>query len=206
MEKTEGARLRWLGGRPRLLAVLFIPVAFFLMLNVHEVGHTVVARLFGDGGAVYYLYGPQPGGGYCVGCNFYDPKVLSLTGNLVVTLGGLIFTQLLVLMLLFGRSSGRYWFSGRLVHILIGVCILDLVFQVFGGLSRNVMYQSALSGTDMADFIYLSVNGIGMGQGTVKLAILVVAMVYLTWIVRALVAKRHRDQGAVVPGQAGGAA
>jgi len=163
------------------------------MLNVHELGHTAFAHLFGDGSAVYYLYRLLPGGGYCVGCNVYDPDALSLTGNLVVTLGGLIFTQLLALGLLFARSRDRYWFSGRLVHILIGVCLLDVAFQAFGGLSRNVMYQSALSGTDMADFIYLSINGVGMGQGTVKLAILVSSVAYLTWVVRALVAKRRSE-------------
>ncbi len=156
------------------------------MLNVHELGHTVFAQLFGDASAVYHLYQHQPGGGYCLGCNVYDPNALSLTGNLAVTVGGLIFTQMLALGLIFVRSGDRYCFSGPLIHILIGVCLLDMVFQTFGGLARNVMHQPSLSGIDMADFIYLAVNQGGMGQGTVKLAILSLSLIYLVWVVRAL--------------------
>ncbi len=80
-----------------LLVFLF---GVFIMVNVHEIGHTAFARLLGDPQATYLLYGSMPDGGSCFGCNFYDPDKLSPPGNLVVSAAGVIFTQISALLFL----------------------------------------------------------------------------------------------------------
>ncbi len=67
-----------------LIILVSIPLAFLCMLNLHEIGHTVFARLSGDGEAVYYLYQRFPNGGFCMGCNIYDESKLS-TGLVVAS-------------------------------------------------------------------------------------------------------------------------
>ena len=74
--------------------VLFGLVFLFVMVNVHEIGHTTVARLLGDDSAHYVLYQVQGQSG-CLGCNLYDSSRLGDLANVFVNLGGVIFTQLL---------------------------------------------------------------------------------------------------------------
>ncbi len=79
----------------KFLRVLLFGLAFLIvMVNVHEVGHTVFARLLGDDSAHYVLYEAQ-GRSTCLGCNLYDSSRLGDVANVLVNFGGVVFTQLL---------------------------------------------------------------------------------------------------------------
>jgi hypothetical protein len=109
------------------------------MVNVHEVGHTVFARLLGDDSAHYVLYEAQ-GRSTCLGCNLYDSSRLGDAANVLVNFGGLIFTQLLcwtAIVLLAGGERGvlrRWWLLTAIVVTWLG----DIILQLVQGLPANI--------------------------------------------------------------------
>ncbi len=139
--------------RRRARLGLYILTALFLMVNWHEIGHTLSARAFGDAQAVYRLYARYPGGGYCLGCNSYDPLRLSFWGRAAVALGGAAFTQTAALILALGaaRRSGAArspWLAAA------GVFAADLPLQVLQTLRPDVLRLSSLvypTGVDIVD-------------------------------------------------------
>src|SRR6266851_3318331 len=81
----------------RIVRLVLFAIAFtFLMINWHEIGHTVVARALGDSSAHYVLYSATATSS-CVGCNVYDSAQLSDSANIIVNFGGVLFTQILAL-------------------------------------------------------------------------------------------------------------
>jgi hypothetical protein len=122
-----------------LRLVLFGLVFLFVMVNVHEIGHTVFARLLGDDSAHYVLYQAQ-GRSTCMGCNLYDSSRLGDAANVVVNLGGVIFTQLLcwsAILLLAGgeRTVVKRWMLLSAIGITWSG---DLILQLVQGLLANV--------------------------------------------------------------------
>lgn len=109
------------------LAVLCVPVVTVLMVLTHEIGHTVVARLLGDGRATFRLYGHG-----CIGCNLYDSQRLTPWGNVAVSLGGVWGTVLLTIVavaVLAWRGRPR-WVPRWLLAEVIVICFCgDLVWQ-----------------------------------------------------------------------------
>ncbi len=109
------------------LAVLCVPVVTVLMVLTHEIGHTVVARLLGDGRATFRLYGHG-----CTGCNLYDSQRLTRWGNVAVSLGGVWGTMLLTsaaVAVLAWRGRPRRvprWLLAEVIVICFGG---DLVWQ-----------------------------------------------------------------------------
>jgi hypothetical protein len=99
-----------------------------LMILTHELGHTLVARLLGDGRATFTLYGPG-----CIGCNRYDSQRLSPWGNVAVSLAGVFATMLLTIVavaVLAARRRPR-WLPRWLLAEVIVLCFGgDLVWQV----------------------------------------------------------------------------
>ncbi len=163
----------------------FAALALFLMVNVHEIGHTFFARLFGDGSARYALYRLRPDGGLaCIGCNRYDETALSFWGNLFVTLGGVIFSQILALisLWLWGRTvsqpAKRFW------GILALVCLFDVFFQAAQGLAANTALQTSLTRVDIADFVWLAANRTGATPAAVKGGVVTILALYLGGIAR----------------------
>jgi hypothetical protein len=106
----------------------------------------------------------MPGGGGCFGCNLYDPERLTPAGNLIVSAGGVIFTQLTAAAILW---TGRRKPPGAGVRGIIGmlfyIFLLDLPFQVLQGLPASPA-QARLTWVDMRDFLYLlrSLTGISL--------------------------------------------
>jgi Peptidase M50B-like len=109
------------------LAVLCVPVVTVLMVLTHEIGHTAVARLLGDGRATFRIYGHD-----CVGCNLYDSQRLTPWGNVAVSLGGVWGTMLLTIVavaVLAWRGRPRWvprWLLAEIIVICFGG---DLVWQ-----------------------------------------------------------------------------
>jgi hypothetical protein len=161
----------------RALLVLLVPVAAFVMVNIHEIGHTFLARLFGDTGATYFLYRYSEDG-FCLGCNVYDEGRLSYLGNVLVTLGGVLFTtvaMILSLLLRKMRPVGRW--VRRTAAIFATVCFLDVPLQVWQGIQADVASQTGLVRVDLADFTYLVATGTGLGILPVKVGLLVALIV-----------------------------
>ena len=122
-----------------LRRILFGLVFLFVMVNVHEVGHTVFARLLGDDSAHYAIYQVQ-GRGACLGCNFYDSSRLGDLANVLVNFGGVIFTQLLcwtAILLLAGgeRPLLKRW---MLLTAIVVTWSGDVILQLVQGLQANI--------------------------------------------------------------------
>jgi hypothetical protein len=122
-----------------LRVVLFGLAFLFVMVNAHEIGHTVFARLLGDDSAHYALYQAQ-GRSACMGCNLYDSSRLGDVANVLVNFGGVIFTQLIcwiAILLLAGgeRAVVKRW----MLLSAIGITWLgDVILQLVQGLQADI--------------------------------------------------------------------
>jgi hypothetical protein len=120
--------VRWRRVLLVLLVILCVPVVTFVMIIVHEVGHTVVARMLGDGRATFTLYSS-----HCIGCNLYDSQRLSPLANVAVSLGGVLFTGLVTVAALGTACSRRRpsWLPRWLLIELAAVCFVgDFLWQI----------------------------------------------------------------------------
>jgi hypothetical protein len=106
--------------------VLAAPVVTALMVLTHEIGHTVVARLLGDGRATFRIYGHD-----CIGCNLYDSQRLSPWGNVAVSLGGLWGTMLLTVLAVTALAWRRpRWLPRWLLLEVVVICFAgDFIWQ-----------------------------------------------------------------------------
>jgi peptidase M50B-like protein len=172
-----------------LRVVLFGLVFLLLMVNVHEVGHTVFARLLGDGSAHYVLY-QQRGSSTCMGCNLYDSSRLENVANALVNLGGVIFTQLLgwsaILLLARGRPAAPRWL---LLTAIVITWSGDVILQLVQGLLANVP-QELPRGPERTYTDYLAVvwflrNQTGADASDLKIGLLIGTIVYSTLLVLA---------------------
>jgi hypothetical protein len=111
-----------------LLIIVCVPAITLVMIIVHEVGHTVVARVLGDGRATFTLYSS-----HCIGCNLYDSQRFSPMANVAVSLGGVLFTGLATVMAL-GTACWRRrpsWLPRWLLIELAAVCFVgDFLWQI----------------------------------------------------------------------------
>jgi hypothetical protein len=142
----------------RFLRVVLFGLAFlFVMVNVHEVGHTVFARLLGDDSAHYVLYQAQ-GNSACLGCNLYDSSRLGDGANVFVNLGGVAFTQLLCWTAIFLLASGQRtvvkpW---MLLSAIAITWFGDVILQLVQGLEASIP-QDLPRGPDSSYTDYLAV-------------------------------------------------
>ena len=119
--------------------VLFGLAFLFVMVNVHEVGHTAFARLLGDDSAHYVLYQAQ-GRNACMGCNLYDSSRLGDVANVLVNFGGVVFTQLLCWIAIFLLAGGERAVVKRWMLLsAIGITWSgDVILQLVQGLLANI--------------------------------------------------------------------
>lgn len=163
------------------LNILVLIVALLVMVNLHEIGHTLAARLLGDPQSHYVLYQSE---GYhtCLGCNFFDASRLSEAGILVVSASGLGITQVGVLLLLQLHAWARRPVLRRILGASTLVFLIDLPLQVGQGVFRYTPAQHALSNVDLADVIYLLVKGTQASPEAIKVVMVGAAMGYLVWV------------------------
>jgi hypothetical protein len=156
-----------------LLAVIALAVA----LNVHELGHTAVARLAGDSNAMYFLFQHDPGGSTCIGCNIYDEGRLSYLGNIAVTIAGVAVTQSIVLVLIiFGSRKQLSSHKRQIVLLIAFTFLLDAPLQVFQAAHANIASQQHLTRVDLADTIFLIAQRTPLSPTMFK-ALLVIGMI-----------------------------
>jgi hypothetical protein len=153
---------------------------------VHEGGHTIVARISGDPDAIFYLARIGQGGqGMCLGCNITDHSKISPFGNLLVSLGGLAFTQTTALfaLVMMRFTTSRAVLNWLLAPIALGFAFLDVPVQVVQGLLYNIEQHTWPTGVDLMDAMILVSGWTGAPQALLKtiLAILASAYLYLFW-------------------------
>jgi hypothetical protein len=147
-------------GRTAGLVALWLVAAVvltFLMINIHEIGHTVAARLAGDPHANYSLYRRYPTGQFdCIGCNVYNPRVLSFWGKWWVVVAGVLATQMVAVVSLVGLRLARQRSVVWLWRLWIGILVLgDALWQTVQAVVAPVATQTQLTNVDFADALYL---------------------------------------------------
>lgn len=168
--------------------VLTTIVLMFVMVNVHEIGHTIFARAFGDSGAYYTLHSSHfggPGGGSCWGCNYFNASKLSFSGKLWTSAGGVVATQLVAWLLLALVARWPYGLPAKVLSLGVVLFMSDAAYQTLQGLRANIATQTYLTRVDFADVIWLlhkhwgtSVSGLKviLGAATVCYAVIVCAV------------------------------
>lgn len=164
------------------LIIILAPIFLLSFVVIHEVGHTFLARLFGDSNSTFYLAKIDPDGqGMCLGCNITDHTKLTKGENLIVSLGGLIFTQMVALaafLAAFKLRSQKLW-RRRLVWIGVSFAFLDVIVQVSQGLLYDWGANEWPTNVDLMDTMKLVVEFTGLGQPLLKVILFVVAVAYL---------------------------
>jgi hypothetical protein len=185
-------RTKW---RRLLAIILFAPVIFLVMVNIHEIGHTLLARALGDEDAVYYLYREFDTDKACFGCNIYNPRKLTAFENTLVTVAGVLSSQLVVLGLLWlwsrrTRHPGHHYLMVTAIIIFAS----DVPFQVFRGIRADVASQTGLVRVDLADFLYILHRTLALPVDAGKIGLLLVAAAYCLWLFRAVRSRLKRPR------------
>lgn len=183
-----------------LRVVLFGLVFLIVMVNVHEVGHTVFARLLGDDSAHYVLYQAQ-GSSACMGCNLYDSSRLGDVANVLVNFGGVVFTQLLcwiaiLLLAIRGRAVVKPWM------LLSAIAITwsgDVILQLAQGLAATVP-QDLPRGpestyTDYQAIVWFVRDQTGVAASDLKTVLLLATIGYSTVLLLATRWALNRGRG-----------
>jgi len=167
------------------LLILLIPVLLVLFALIHETGHTLLARWFGDPNSTFYLMKIDESG-ECLGCNITDHSKLSDSGNLWVSLGGLLFTQIsaVALLLLGAWMKTDFFPKSSLGKIGLTFAFLDVSVQLVQGLAYDISKHVFPTGVDMMDFILLTSKTTGLGQSSLKAGLTIVAVFYLIGVLR----------------------
>jgi hypothetical protein len=164
-----------------IIIILLIPIYLILFTIVHELGHTLLARLMGDPASIFYLV-RMDGDYLCLGCNIYDQSRLTWGANLVVSLGGLLATQIVAITALFLlrlRINTRY--TRRILgFISLGFAFLDVIVQAAQGLLYNLNHFTFPSNIDLVDAMLLVQQRTGASQFLLKAILVVLAVVYLS--------------------------
>lgn len=167
------------------LIVILTPLYLLAFVVVHEIGHTLLARLFGDPNSTFYLVQIGPGGrGLCLGCNITDHTKLSTFGNLVVSLGGLLFTQAMALVALgLMRYAPTHTFRNRLLAaIALGFAFLDVPVQVLQGMLYDIERHTWPTNVDLMDAMLLISDGTGASQVVLKTILVIISVAYLYFV------------------------
>ncbi len=170
---------------PYVAALVLLAIsAFFVALNLHEMGHTLAARLAGDSDAMYFLYRNDPREGTCIGCNVYDETRLSDLGNLCVTVAGVLTTQVIAFGLwLWGARRELHSLKRRLALLIALVFMVDVPLQVLQALYTDVSKQEHLTRVDLADTLYLIMQQASVSALTLKVVLAGCALAYALLVV-----------------------
>lgn len=170
-------RQAWLS----LLLILLIPVYLLVLIFIHELGHTLLARLLGDPNAVFYLYRAEEHS-RCLGCTLYDISKLSWGSHLIVSIGGLFATQTIALLTLVFLRFRQ--FESRLPQTIFSMIAVTFVFfdvplQMIQSLTSDLERSTWPTGMDLVDLMLLLQQRLHFNPLLLKGAFLSVSLVYL---------------------------
>lgn len=167
------------------LLILLIALLLFSIMVVHEIGHTALARLLGDPDSVFYLV-KADGDFACCGFSVFDTAKLSWSDNLVVSLGGLLATQVIALaalLLLRLQHINAPW-RRTLKAIALGFA-LDVPLQVIQASLYDLDRHVWPTNVDLMDFMLLLQERISASQILLKASLFLVAAIYLSMLILA---------------------
>lgn len=179
-----------------ILIIAIFPLLLVVFTVVHELGHTILARLMGDPDSVFYLYKIEETSA-CLGCNIYNQTRLSYAGNLIVSIAGLGFTQVAAFLALIGRRYVRTdTFPQRLLNAVgLSFAFLDVPVQVIQGLLYDISRHTWPTNVDLMDFMLLITMRTGASQGVMKTILVLITIAYLYGVVRFYKAGLFKKQG-----------
>jgi len=168
------------GRLARLFGLLLVALAaVVVMVNVHELGHTLTARLLGDATASYRLFEREPDG-FCIGCNTYDASGLTPAGEILVLLGGLVATQLAAVGMLWGRRRVTSIRARRVLLVVAVVFSLDVLVQLVQALVAS--HETTLTGVDLADVMLIATRETGLDRGLLVALLFACAIVHVAFL------------------------
>lgn len=167
-----------------ILLIALTPVFLVVFTIIHESGHTLLARLFGDSASTFYLVKIDEQG-TCLGCNITDHTKLSYLGNVVVSVGGLLFTQAsAIAAFALARFAPAGSFRRRaLILAAFAFAFLDVVVQGVQGLAYDTSQHTWPTGVDLMDFMLLIGQATGLSQNVLKSGLAVISVGYLAGLV-----------------------
>ncbi len=167
-----------------LLIILIIPIYLIIFTVIHELGHTLLARLLGDQNSVFYLVRISRNE-MCLGCNIYDPTKLSWGANLVASFGGLMATQAVAITAIFLlRLQSNTRLTRRILgFISMGFVLLDVIVQGLQGLLYNIDDKIFPTNIDLVDVMLLIQSKTGASQILMKAILLAVTILYLSSVI-----------------------
>lgn len=158
--------------------LLVLLLSVFLMINLHELGHTAMSWVLGGHSAYYRLVEFGPDGLRCIGCNHYDVTGLGYWSRVLVPLGGVLATQLIFWVSLYLLARYRR-LRGAYAWVWLGVFLLDAAVQVVQALPANIAAIHAETGVDMADVGWLICSRYGVSAAVFKLLLALAGAGYL---------------------------
>ena len=168
------------------LAVVLVGLSsLFIMVNIHEIGHTLLARLLGDPDSTYYLVRIYPGGGMCLGCNIYDESKLTWAGTLLTSLGGALFTQAgFWLQLWLSSLAGvAAWLRG-LVRLSAWIFFVDLPLQMLQAFRSDVAQPENFTQVDFADVSWLLSQRVDLPIAGIRVILAVLCAAYIAGVIQ----------------------
>ena len=158
-----------------ILVALLVPLYLAAYVSIHEIGHTTLARFLGDPDSAYYLIKIDENS-RSIGRTDYDISKLSWGANLLVSVGGMLATQIAAFVSLFLLRFRRADRSlGRAISIIAFLFAFDVPFQLMQALGYRGLHPTWSTGVDFMDFMLLLQMELGL-----RLAL-------LKWILSALV-------------------
>ena len=178
-----------------LLSLVLVPAILIAFVVVHELGHTVLSRVLGDPHSTFYLVKIEKHSA-CLGCNIYDQTKLSWSANLVVSLAGLMATQVVALAALWMLGLRRVggFLRRLLAGIALGFAFLDVMVQVTQGLLYDMSRHTWPTNVDLLDFMLLLQSKTAVSQSVLKGLLFAGSVAYLSgfvWLYRRVGAQQH---------------
>ena len=178
-----------------LLGLVLVPAILIAFVVAHEVGHTLLAQALGDPNSTFYLVKIDEHG-ECLGCNIYDQTKLSWSGNLVVSLAGLLATQVVAVaaLLMLGLRRAGGFLRRLLMGIALEFAFLDVMVQVTQGLLYDMSRHTWPTDVDLLDFMLLLQSKTAVSQSVLKGLLFAGSVAYLAgfvWLYRRVGAQQH---------------
>jgi hypothetical protein len=128
-------------------------LAFLLFLNIHELLHTITARVLGDPTAYYVLY-ERYQDGYAIGRNYASDDYLTPLAAIIVSLAAPVGTRLLSELLPIIRAH-RWNRPGVFWAVLFVTLRLDFIGYVVRNFIGDVFFQQSYSSQDISKPIHI---------------------------------------------------
>ena len=144
------------------LSFLIISFSWFIVLIIHEFGHTITAKILGDNTAYFKIVQFQNGKLTAIGSNQYNIHAFNWWQIIIVSLAGVIFTYILALTVLSFKNKTKHKLIKLTLNSIIFWGVFDLVFQEIQGLFADIVNRTqycggttGICGNDFADVFWI---------------------------------------------------